>query len=121
MTHFVGMVSVPGRASFAFRQIEFVALDPQRVLAILVFADGEVQNWMVQVRRAFDPAELEQAANYQPISPGRPLAQIRAALVVARMRNARSEMDWLLAVRSNWPNRRSRRAGTTCWWPARPG
>ena len=63
MTHFVGMVSVPGLESFAFRQIEFVALDPQKVLAILVFADGEVQNRVVQVRRAFDPAELEQAAN----------------------------------------------------------
>ena len=58
MTRFAGMVSVPRRESFAFRQIEFVALDPQRVLAILVFADGEVQNRMVQTRRAFDPSEL---------------------------------------------------------------
>ncbi|MEO5629114.1 MAG: heat-inducible transcriptional repressor HrcA, partial [Thermomonas sp.] len=53
MTHFVGMVSVPKREVFAFRQIEFVALDPQRVLAILVFADNEVQNRVVHVRRAF--------------------------------------------------------------------
>ena len=97
MTHFVGMVSVPGRESFAFRQIEFVALDPQRVLAILVFADGEVQNRMVQVRRAFDPAELEQAANYLNTHfAGQPLAQIRAALL-RDLRNARSEMDRLLA------------------------
>ena len=97
MTHFVGMVSVPGRESFAFRQIEFVALDPQRVLAILVFADGEVQNRMVQVRRAFDPAELEQAANYLNTHfAGQALAQIRAALL-RDLRNARSEMDRLLA------------------------
>jgi heat-inducible transcriptional repressor len=97
MTHFVGMVSVPGRESFAFRQIEFVALDPQRVLAILVFADGEVQNRMVPVRRAFDPAELEQAANYLNTHfAGQPLAQIRATLL-RELRNARSEMDRLLA------------------------
>ena len=97
MTHFVGMVSVPGRESFAFRQIEFVALDPQRVLAILVFADGEVQNRMVQVRRAFDPAELEQAANYlNSHFAGQPLAHIRATLL-RDLRNARSEMDRLLA------------------------
>jgi heat-inducible transcriptional repressor len=97
MTHFVGMVSVPGRESFAFRQIEFVALDPQRVLAILVFADGEVQNRMVQVRRAFDPSELEQAANYLNAHfAGQPLAHIRAALL-RDLRNARSEMERLLA------------------------
>lgn len=97
MTHFVGMVSVPGRESFAFRQIEFVALDPQRVLAILVFADGEVQNRVVQVRRAFDPSELEQAANYLNTHfAGQPLAHIRAALL-RDLRNARSEMERLLA------------------------
>ena len=97
MTHFVGMVSVPSRASFAFRQIEFVALDPQRVLAILVFADGEVQNRVVQVRRAFDPSELEQAANYfNSHFAGQPLAHIRAALL-HDLRLARSEMERLLA------------------------
>lgn len=97
MTHFAGMVSVPKRESFAFRQIEFVALDPQRVLAILVFADGEVQNRVVQVRRAFDPAELEQAANYLNTHfAGQPLAHIRAALL-RDLRNARSELERLLA------------------------
>jgi len=98
MTHFVGVVSVPGRAGFAFRQIEFVALDPQRVLAILVFADGEVQNRLVQVRRAFDPAELEQAANYLNTHfAGQPLARIRAQLL-RELRDARSEMEQLLAA-----------------------
>ena len=97
MTRFVGMVSVSGRESFAFRQIEFLALDPQRVLAILVFADGEVQNRVVQVRRAFDPGELEQAANYLNTHfAGQPLAHIRAALL-HDLRSARSEMDRLLA------------------------
>lgn len=98
MTHFVGMVSVPKRESFAFRQIEFVALDPQRVLAILVFADGEVQNRVVQVRRAFDPAELEQAARYlNGHFAGQPLARIRARLL-HDLRDARSEMERLLAT-----------------------
>ncbi len=98
MTHFVGMVSVPNREVFTFRQIEFVALDPQRVLAILVFADNEVQNRVVQVRRAFDPAELEQAANYLNAHfAGQTLAQIRASLL-RDLRNARSEMEQLLAT-----------------------
>ena len=98
MTRFVGMVSVPKREGFVFRQIEFVALDPQRVLAILVFADNEVQNRVVQVRRAFDPAELEQAANYlNSHFAGLTLAQIRASLL-RDLRHARSEMQQLLAT-----------------------
>ena len=97
MTHFAGMVSVPKRESFAFRQIDFVLLDLQRVLAILVFADGEVQNRVVQVRRAFAPSELEQAANYLNAHfAGQSLAVIRTALL-RELRDARSEMEVLLA------------------------
>lgn len=97
MTHFAGMVSVPRRDSFAFRQIDFVALDPQRVLAILVFADGEVQNRVVQLRRACSPSELEQAANYLNAHfAGHSLTAIRAALL-RDLRDARSEMERLLA------------------------
>ena len=78
MTHFVGMVSVPKREVFAFRQIEFVALDPQRVLAI-------------------DPSELELAANYlNSHFAGQPLAHIRARLL-NDLRHARTEMEQLLA------------------------
>ena len=98
MTRFAGMVSVPKRESFAFRQIDFVALDPQRVLAILVFADGEIQNRIVPVRRALTPSELEQAANYLNTHfAGMPLERIRAVLL-GQLRDARSELDRLLAA-----------------------
>ncbi|HET7222508.1 MAG TPA: heat-inducible transcriptional repressor HrcA, partial [Rhodanobacteraceae bacterium] len=43
MTHFVGLVTVPGAADAPLKQIEFVSIEPRRVLAILVFADGQVQ------------------------------------------------------------------------------
>lgn len=98
MTRFAGMVSVPRRESFAFRQIDFVALDPQRVLAILVFADGEIQNRIVPVRRALAPDELEQAANYLNTHfSGQPLERIRATLL-RDLRDARSELERLLAA-----------------------
>lgn len=98
MTRFAGMVSVPKRESFAFRQIDFVTLDPQRVLAILVFADGEIQNRIVPVRRALTPSELEQAANYLNTHfAGMPLERIRAVLL-GQLRDARSELDRLLAA-----------------------
>jgi heat-inducible transcriptional repressor len=97
MTHFVGVVSVPKREQFAFRHIDFVALDGKRVMAIVVFADNEVQNRIVQTRRAYDPGELERVANHLNAQfAGRPLAEIRGTLL-HEMRAARSEMETLLS------------------------
>ena len=96
MTRFVGVVSVPGREQFAFRQIDFVPLDGQRVMAIVVFADNEVQNRIVQTRRAYDAAELERVANYLNARfAGQPLPAIRAGLL-RELRTARSELEGLL-------------------------
>ena len=97
MTHFVGVVSVPKREQFAFRRIEFVPLDGQRVLAILVFADNEVQNRIIQTRRPYDAGELERIANYlNQHCAGRPLSEIRATLL-HDLQGARTEMEALLA------------------------
>lgn len=97
MTRFVGVVSVPKREQFAFRHIDFVPLDGQRVMAIVVFADHEVQNRIVQTRRNYDTGELERVANYLNTHfAGRPLPEIRARLV-HDMRDARSEMEALLS------------------------
>jgi heat-inducible transcriptional repressor len=97
MSHFVGVVSVPRREQFAFRHIDFVPLDAQRVLAIVVFADNDVQNRIIQTRRPFDAGELERVANYlNHHFAGRPLADIRSTLV-RELKAARSEMEALLA------------------------
>ncbi len=97
MTRFVGVVSVPGRGQFAFRHIDFVPLDGQRVMAIVVFADHDVQNRIIQVGRSYDPGELEQVANYlNSRFAGRPLSEIRATLL-QEIGDARSEMQGLLS------------------------
>jgi heat-inducible transcriptional repressor len=97
MTHFVGVVSAPRREQFAFRHIDFVPLDGRRVLAILVFADNDVQNRVIEPRRSYDPSELERVANYLNSNfAGRPLADIRSTLL-RDLRNAQSEMEGLLA------------------------
>ena len=97
MTHFVGVVSVPRREQFAFRRIDFVPLDGQRVLAIVVFADSDVQNRILHTRRAYDQDELERVASYlNSHYAGRPLAEARA-LLVDELRRARDEMEALMA------------------------
>ncbi len=97
MSHFVGVVSAPRREQFAFRQIDFVALDGRRVLAILVFADNEVQNRVIETRQEFAPGQLEQVANYLNAHfAGLPMAEIRTRLLL-ELRDARSELEKLLA------------------------
>ncbi len=97
MSHFVGVVSAPRREQFAFRQIDFVALDARRVLAIVVFADNEVQNRVIEARRAWEPGELETVANYLNAHfAGMPVARIRQRLL-HELRDTRSQMEQLLA------------------------
>lgn len=64
MTRFVGVVSVPKHDEFPFRHIDFVSLDAHRLLVILVFTDGQVQNRVIETQHAYSPSELEQTANF---------------------------------------------------------
>jgi len=62
LTGCAGIVSVPRRERLPLRQIDFVQLAPRRLLVILVFDDGQVQNRLVQTQHCFDAAQLERAA-----------------------------------------------------------
>lgn len=81
MTQFVGVVTVPREDDLPLRQIEFVPLGEDRVLAVLVFANQHIQNRILQMTRRPDPAELERAAAVLNESfSGLRLAEIRAHL-----------------------------------------
>ena len=98
MSQVVGVVTVPHRAQFAFRMIDFVPIDANRILVILVFTDNEVQNRIITTRRAYTSSELEQTANYLNANfAGRPLSDIRATLV-RELRDTRSEMESVLSA-----------------------
>jgi len=98
MSQFVGVVTVPQRGQFAFRHIDFVPLDAQRVLVILVFTDNEVQNRIITPRRPYTTSELEQTANFLNTHfAGRPLHDIRATLR-RDLRDTRSQMEHLLSA-----------------------
>ena len=63
LSHFVGVVRVPKRAS-VFRHIEFLSLSQRRVLVILVSPDGEVQNHVIHTQTEFEQSRLQEAANF---------------------------------------------------------
>lgn len=97
MSRFVGVVAAPKPDTLVFRYIDFVTLAPDRVLAILVLHDGSVQNRVLELRRGFEPAVLEQVANYLNAHfAGLPLPQIRRKLL-AELRQARDEMQAMLS------------------------
>ncbi len=98
MTRFVGVVSVPRREEFPFRHIDFVALDETRLLVILVFTDGQVQNRVISPGRSYAPGELEQVANYlNQHFHGMRLDEIRAHLL-REMSEEGARLNRLLAA-----------------------
>jgi heat-inducible transcriptional repressor len=62
LTRFAGVVVTP-RRSAGFRHIEFLKLSEKRVLLILVTAEGDVQNRIIQTEKSYTPSELAEAAN----------------------------------------------------------
>jgi heat-inducible transcriptional repressor len=64
LSHHAGVVTTPRPASDPLRQIEFVRLRENRVLAVFVSEAGIVTNKLVQLEFAMEPSELEQAAHY---------------------------------------------------------
>lgn len=59
-----GVVAVPRRRVGTLRQVEFLPLAGNRVLAILVLNQREVQNQIINTEREYSEAELRQAANF---------------------------------------------------------
>jgi heat-inducible transcriptional repressor len=82
LTRMAGVVTVPRRAQSSLRQIEFLPLSDNRVLAILVIDEKEVQNRILHMDRDYAAEELRQAANYLNSQfAGQSLASVRAKLL----------------------------------------
>jgi heat-inducible transcriptional repressor len=93
VTSLAGIVTVPRRSQTALRQIEFLPLSGQRVLAILVVNDREVQNKILNVSRDFGADELKRASNYLNAQvSGRSLREVRA-LLLAELKRTRASMN----------------------------
>ena len=58
------LVSLPKREEVTLRQVEFLPLSDDRVLAILVCSDQEVENRIVPVGRRYSEEELRECANF---------------------------------------------------------
>jgi heat-inducible transcriptional repressor len=64
LSHHAGVVTTPRPRTDPVRQLEFVRLRENRVIAVFVSQAGLVTNKLVQLEFPVEPGELERAANY---------------------------------------------------------
>lgn len=64
LTHMVGIVSMPKCEQLILKHVEFLPLTENRVLAILVVNERDVQNRIIVTEKAYQAYELQQASNF---------------------------------------------------------
>lgn len=96
VTQLAGIVTVPRREQKALRQIEFLGLSDNRVLAILVMNEHEVQNRILHLDRPHTREELERAANYlNKMFAGKDLGAVRESLL-SELNEVRESMNRMM-------------------------
>ena len=96
LTRGAGVV-VTSKDNARLKHIEFVRLEPERALAILVAEDGSVENRVVLTPPGLPPSALVEAANYLNARiRGRTLTEARAEIEGERAA-AQGELDQLTA------------------------
>ena len=78
VTEMTGMITVPKREAIAVKQVEFLPLSEQRVLAILILSDDQIDNRIIRLDRDYTKEELEEFARFLNAEYlNRPLAEVR--------------------------------------------
>jgi heat-inducible transcriptional repressor len=90
-------VVLSSKENISLKHIEFVRLEPERALAVLVAENGTVENRVLHIPRDLPQSALVEAANYlNSRIRGRTLAQVRADIEASRSA-VESELDQLTA------------------------
>ena len=79
----------------AIKHIEFVSLAPDRALAVIVFADGHVENRVFTPSPGQTPSSMREAANFlNALAEGRTLTEL-STLMKREIHSRRQEIDIL--------------------------
>jgi heat-inducible transcriptional repressor len=96
VTSLAGVVTVPNAQQASISQIEFVGLSENRVLAVLVLNDREVQNRIIQLERYYSADELKRASNLlNDKFRGRTLHQVRQE-ILRELSETREHMNQIM-------------------------
>lgn len=96
VTHMAGLVTVPRRDQVMLRHVEFLGLNDNRVLVIMVLDDHEVQNRIIYTKQRYSEAQLKEASNFVNQSfLGQSLGRVRS-LLISSMKSDRETMNTLM-------------------------
>jgi len=96
ITQYAGVIMLPGSDKAKLRQVEFLELSEDRVLAILVTDDGRVQNRVIFLDKSLSASELVEAANFfNSRHAGRTLYEVRHRLLLDMQRDS-DEMNRMM-------------------------
>ena len=91
-----GIVLAP-KSDVAIRHIEFVPLGSGRALVVLVGADGQVENRVIEIPAGLPPSALQQASNFlNAHGAGATVAELKSR-VATEITQDRGELDSLVA------------------------
>jgi len=96
LTRMAGVVMLPDRKQSHIRHMEFLPLSDRRVLAIMVFDKGEVQNRIIHTDRNYSQQELTHISNCLNAELiGTDIQRVRDSLL-KQMKEARESMDRIM-------------------------
>ena len=96
LTHMAGIITVPKASHAKLRHIEFLPLSDQRILAIMVINEREVQNRVLHMKRSYTTTELLEASNFLNQSfSGRDIYEVREILLNS-MQETRRNIDAIM-------------------------
>ncbi len=98
VTRMAGVVMLPRRAHASLQRVEFLPLSEQKVLAVLVIDDREVQNCILHTERSYSASELQQYSSFlNEQFAGRELQEVRRRLV-SELRETRENLNRMMAT-----------------------
>ncbi len=96
VTHMAGVVTLPRRAQVPLRELQLLPLGEERVLAVLVMSEREVENKIIRADRRYSASELTQISNYLNARlAGKDLLTARMMLV-HELQETRQHMDQIM-------------------------
>lgn len=96
ITQMAGLVTLPKRDNVQLRHVEFLPLQDNRVLVIMVLDDHEVQNRIIYTQQPYSEAQLKEASNYiNRWFIGHSLARVRER-VISSMKSDHDSMTGLM-------------------------
>jgi heat-inducible transcriptional repressor len=95
-TRMAGLVTIPKRDQVTLRHVDFLSLEGNRVLVILVLDDHEVQNRVIYTKQTYTEIQLKEASNFiNQHFVGEVLGNVHERLV-SLMRSDRENMNTLM-------------------------